>query len=1003
MSWLTKIALKKRWLTFLIVALVTGASIWATVTLKMELIPNIEFPVTSVVTVYPQAKPEEVMNKVTVPIEGAISDIGGLKHLITTSTDGTSFAFVLFDYGTDMDGVNSIIEQNLRKLDLPAEVRDLPAQMPQLETNPQLYAIDINMMPVVVLSLSGDLPPDQLQEIAITKLMPRLETIDGVYHVGVEGGSKEKVLVTLDPKKMNAFDISMSRVAGVLATQEYNSLNQIENTIVGTGDVLLRDVAGVDLGPPPGTAISRTNGNPSVSIMVMKDAEANTVSVANAVIDEAGKIKATLGDGVELLTVMDQSEYIESSVVQLAQMAIMGGVLAILVIFLFLMAFRASLVTAVSIPLSILTGFLVMRGFGITINLLTLSAMAIVVGRVIDNSIVVLEVIYRRMQRGEVFKEAALDGVKEVAAPITSSTLATVVIFIPLAFVGGIVGELFIPFALTITFALIASLLVALMVVPPLSNFPVSGKAETKKGDAWYQGIYTPVLKWSLDHRAATLVIAAALFFGSFALLPFIGTTFIPGMGEKMLTVDIEMPPGTDLITTEEAAMRVEEVLGENPAVLIYQTTVGISSSLIGGFSAMMGGGVNTASITVILDPDADLEQETAELRRAFQGTVEDGDITVTTGDAMGAQMMGSGLDISVRGENYEDIAHLADQLFSELEGMDGIADLEVDIASVEPKLDIRPDPSKLMASGLPPEQLQQIGREFLLMRIGGTVAQANIEGRTYEVFLKGIAQNLDSVQMARDLRIGWPESVALGDIAAVELGEQPTNIQRIDEKLAVSITASITEENVGAVNRAVQEKIDALPMAPGTEVTMGGMAEMMGESFSNMFIAIIVAVVLAYAVIVVTFRSFLNPLIIMASLPLASVGALLGLFVAGRPLGISALMGVLMLVGIVLTNAIVLIALVEQLHKRGMSTYDALVEGGRTRLRPILMTALTTMIAMFPLALGLGEGTIMAAELAIVVIGGLISSTLLTLLVIPVIYSLVEGLRRRVARHSTS
>jgi len=995
MSWLTKIALKRRWLTFLIVALVTGTSLWATVTLKMELIPDIELPVTSVIAIYPQAKSDEVMSKVTVPIEGAISGIKGLDHLISTSAEGSSFVFALFEYGTDMDRVNSIISQNLSELDLPAEVRDLPAKMPQVKDNPQLYAIDINMMPVVTLSLSGDLPPDELLEVALTKIMPRLETIEGVYNVGVAGGSQEQVLVSLSPEKMNQFGISMSQVAGILASQEYSSLNQIENTAMGTDALLLKDIAGVNLGPPPGTAISRTNGNPSVSITVVKDAEANTVSVANAVVDEVEEIKATLGDNVELFTILDQSEFIEGSISDLMRNTIIGGVLAIIVVFLFLMAFRASLVTAVSIPLSIIIGFLAMRLWGITINLLTLSAMAIVVGRVIDNSIVVLEVIYRRMQQGEHFRDAALNGVKEVATPITSATLATIVIFIPLAFVGGIVGQLFIPFALTITFALIASLLVALMVVPPLSNFSVSGKAETKKRDPWYQRVYTPALKWSLTHRAVTLVIAVVLFFGSFALVPLIGTSFIPSMGEKMLTVEIEMPSGADLMITEEAAMRIEEVLSENPEVLTYQTTVGISSSLIGGFSAMGGGGTNTASIMVILVQDANLEQEATELRGAFGGIAAEGVITVTTGQAMGPQTVGSGLDISIRGESYEDIAHLSEQLFRELEGIGGIADLEIDIASVEAKLDIKPDPGKLMASGLPPEQFEQISNEFFLMSMGGTVAQATIEGRTYKVFLEGIAQDLNSADMARQLRVGWPKSVALGDIAAVELGEQPTSIQRIDEKRAASITGSITTENVGAVNQAVQKKIDALPLAPGAEVTMGGIAEMMGESFSGMFIAIIVAIVLAYVVIVVTFRSFLIPLIIMVSLPLASMGALLGLLIAGQPLGVSALMGVLMLVGIVLTNAIVLIALVEQLRKGGVGTYDALVEGGRTRLRPILMAALTTMMAMLPLALGLGEGTIMAAELAVVVIGGLFSSTLLTLLVIPVIYSLFGGLRR--------
>ena len=287
-------------------------------------------------------------------------------------------------------------------------------------------------------------------------------------------------------------------------------------------------------------------------------------------------------------------------------------------------------------------------------------------------------------------------------------------------------------------------------------------------------------------------------------------------------------------------------------------------------------------------------------------------------------------------------------------------------------------------------------------MNLGGTVAQVEISGETLDIFLKGITPELTSADAARELRIGWPVSVKLSDIASVELGEQPVSIQRIDQKLAASITGSITKQDVGSVNRAVQQKIDQLELAPGVEVKVGGTAEMMQESFSGMFIAIIMAMVLAYAVIVVTFRSFLNPIIIMTSLPLASIGALLGLLVTGHPIGVSALMGVLMLVGIVLTNAIVLISLVEQLRRKGINTYDALVEGGRTRLRPILMTAITTMVAMVPIAFGLGEGTLMAAELAIVVIGGLFSSTLLTLLVLPVIYSLVEGMRSRIRNRTT-
>ena len=997
MSWLTKIALKKRWLTFLIVALVIVASIWATVSIKQELIPDIELPITTVFTIYPQAPPEEVMNRVTVPIEDAISDIGGLKHLISTSTEGTSFVLVQFEYGTDMNEVNGIISRNLGELALPPEVRGLPAKMPQIEENPRLYPIDINeIMPLVILSLGGDLPPDELQDMAINEIVPRLETIEGVLDVGVEGGSPESVLVNPYPEKMIEHGISVAQLAAILATQEYNSLGEIENTAMGTDALMLKDVAEVKLGPPPGTALSRTNGKPSVSIMVLKDPEANTVEVANAVVAEAEKVKGTLGDKVELLTVFDQSEYIEDSIGDLARNALIGFVLAAIVVFLFLMAFRASLVTALSIPLSIIIALLVMRGVGITVNILTLSALAIAVGRLIDNSIVVSEVIYRRMQQGEDFKEAALGGVKEVATPITSATLATVIIFIPVIFVGGIVGELFMPFGLTITFALIASLLVALMVVPPLSNFPVSRKVETKRRDNWYQRVYTATLRWSLAHRAAVLTIAIVLFFGSFTLLPIIGTAFIPSMGEKMLTVNVEMPPGADLIATEKAAISVEEVLVKNPEVLTYQTTVGTSSSLVGGFSALMGGGTNTASITVILDPESDLEQEAAELRKAYEGVAKEATITVSTGEAMMSGAGTSGLTISIRGENFKDIVDTTNRLMTELDDVEGLVNIETELTSVESKLNIELDMSKLMASGLPVEQLPQLEQEFYLMMRGGEVAQANIGGKTHVVFLGGITQGLDSAETAKMLRVGWPQYVALGDIATVELTEQPTNIQRIDQKLATQIEASITEENVGAVNRAVQSKIDALPLAPGAEVTTGGVAEEMEETFSGMFIAIAVAIVLAYVVLVVSFRSFLNPFIIMISLPLASIGALLGLLIAGQPLGASGMMGMLMLVGIVLTNAIVLITFVEQLRKRGMNSHDALVEAGRVRLRPILMTALTTMVAMLPLALGLGEGTVMSAELAIVVIGGLFTSTILTLLVIPVIYSLFSGLRRR-------
>lgn len=1000
MSWLTKIALKKRWLTFLIVALITGTSIWATVNMKMELIPDIDFGATSVVAIYPQAKATDVMNKVTIPIEGAIADIDGLRNLSSTCTEGSSFTFAFFDYGTDMDRVNDTIRERLGTLDLPEDLINLPAQMPQLEANPQVYNVDINLMPVVMFGLSSDLPTEQLNTIAENEFLPRLQAIDGVYQVGMDKISADKVLVSLDVDAINQYDISLSQVARILAMGQYSSLEQISSTPVGMSGIILSDISEIEVGPSPGTAITRTNGNPSIGISITKETEANTVSVANAVMDEISLIEASFGVDIEIVTIYDQSEFIEISINELLREALIGGGLAIIVVFLFLLAFRASLVTAISIPLSILVGFLLMSSFGFTINILTLSAMAIAVGRVIDDSIVVLEVIVRNLRSGQRFKEAALNGSREVAAPVTSATLATVVIFLPLAFVGGIVGEMFIPFALTVTFALIASLFVALMVIPPLCNFKISRKDRLKTKDSWYQKLYIPVLKWSLAHRALTLIVATLLFLGSFALVPVIGTSFLQGMSEQQLTVEVEMPAGSDLIATEEMAIRLEPALSNNPEIRSYQIFMGSSGSLTGGFTAMMSGGTNAATITIILYNDADMEKEAEGLRQAY-ADIDTGDaiINVIAGDAMSAQMMGGGLDVSIRGDNFEDVAAVSEALISELSVVSGLADIDLQISSVEPKLDITIDQEKLLSSGLPEEQIPMIAQEIFLMNLGGTVTEASIDGETVDIFIKGVTPELESANTARELTIGFPMSVKLSDIAFVELGEQPVSIQRIDQKLAASITGSITQRDVGSVNRVVQQKIDQLELPTGVEIKMGGTAEMMQESFSGMFIAIIAAAVLAYIVIVITFRSFINPIIIMMSLPLASIGALLGLFITGYPLGVSALMGVLMLVGIVLTNAIVLISLVERLKKEGSSTHDALMEGGKTRLRPILMTAITTMVAMMPIALGLGEGTLMAAELAIVVIGGLFSSTLLTLLVIPVIYSLVEGMRSRL-RH---
>jgi HAE1 family hydrophobic/amphiphilic exporter-1 len=1031
MWYLTKLGMWQRAVTLILAVTLVGVSLWATFQLKRELIPDIELPFRVVFTAYPDASPEDVVEDVTTPIENVIWqrwEGKGLKHTFSTSTDEISIVFAEFEYGTGMKEVSSSIREGIGELELPPAVYRALQMNPQMEENPRVVDVDFSMMPLVMLSLSGDLPPDQLRDIADNQVIPALQDIEGVSSVEAQGGDKEQVLVMPDPERMVEYGISMYRVAALLSfVPGYDSLSDIDNLSMGVDAVVLGDVADVALGPAPRTVSSRTNGENSVVILGFKKPEANTVDVANAVVDKAEEIESNLEGGLELFPVFDQSEFIEESIADLTLMALIGGALAIVIVFVFLAAFRASLVTAMSIPFSILVGFLAMHLTGITINLLTLSAMAIAVGRLIDNSIVVTEVIYRRLKQGERFRDAAINGSREVAGPITSSTLATVAIFIPIMFVGGIVGELFIPFALTITFALIASLLVALIVVPAFSNWFVAkkekaGEAGVRSGDTWYQRLYIPSLKWALGHRAITLVVVAVLFIGSMGLLPIIGTSFMPGMTEKMLYANIEMPVGTDVGTTDRIAREVEALLVGNNEIETYHSSIGASaSSIYGAMAAAMGGGDHTGEITISLAPGANMEKErdalelkTREISDRYKKAMGmeqlEGDlITVMTSEtAMSTQMGFAGIELNIQGKSYEDLAKAEAMLSERLEKIEGLSDLESQLTTVLPKLDIELDNGKIDELGLSPEHLQN---EKFLLEMGGNVTSVSLDGENYRVFLKGVAGALYRAQnpeaLTKALPVGYPKSVALGNVSLVDFGLGLTHISHADQYLAATITGTITAKDVGAVNRkvndaidAVQDEIDALDIE-GLEIKVGGIGEAMGESFSDMGVAIVIAIAIAYLILVVTMRSILNPLIIMVSLPLASIGALLALLAGGYTLGISGMMGVLMLVGIVLTNAIVLIALVEQLRKGGMNTYDALVEGGRTRLRPILMTALTTMVAMVPLAVGVGEGALIAAELAVVVIGGLFSSTLLTLLVIPVLYSLVEGLRRRRARAS--
>ena len=1002
---LTKLALRSRAATIIITLVIAIASIWAFTGLKTELIPDISLPYTTIVTVYPQATADVVADTVTAPIEQAVWDAWstkGLKHVTSTSTSNLSVVMAEFEFGTDMDKVGASLTEALGAISMPQAVTDYAASAGS--ANPQIIPINMNIMPLMAIGVSGDMSAEELKQITDETIVPALSSVDGVLQVSAEGGDADQIVIVPDIDKMNQYGISVFQISALLSAS-YTSIDEVNNTPLNAGGVTLGDVATVSLSPLPSTAITRINGASSISISVMKTEDGNTVNVAAAIQDKITQLQTELGDSVSITTIFDQSDFINASISQLEEKALIGGVLAVLVVFLFLRTVRASLITAISIPMSILVGFLCMRLSGITINIMTLSAMTIAVGRLIDDSIVIIEVIYRRMRAGENFKTASIEGAKEVATPITAATLATVAIFIPLMFVGGIVGELFVPFGLTVSFAMLASLVVALMLIPAMSRWLVSAKMKVEASrDNWYQNIYVKSLKWTLGHRIMVIVTSIVLLAGSFGLLTQTGTSFMSGsFGEETINVTVSLPDGSSISDTDALVAQIEALLSADAGVRSFTSTIGSSATSLTGImaSAAGTGGDNSAALTIYLKSGADMALETDSIDQSCQNLAGDATIKVSSGSSDSSFMSSSGLSLSIQGDNQENIADVTAILMQRLQKVEGLADLQSDLTTVVPELSITLDPAKLAASGLSQAQMEYLQQEFLLLAYGGTIPghTVTLDSGAYSIYIAGITDSITSAEQAAGLKIGFPQTLNLSAIADVAIVSVPSHISHTDTNLSASVTGTITTEDVGAVNTAVQDVIDALPAHPGVEIKATGITEMMGDTFSKMIIAILIAVVIVFAIVIAMMRSVVNPLIIMSSIPLAFIGSMLALYISGHTLGISAMMGLLMLVGIVLTNAIVLISMVEQQRKNGLGIQDALIEGGKTRLRPIVMTALTTILAMIPMALASSSGTMLSAELAIVVIGGMVTSTLLTLLVIPAIYSLVHQRRKKAAK----
>ncbi|MFI9624348.1 efflux RND transporter permease subunit [Streptomyces sp. NPDC052042] len=1021
MSWLSRFSLAQRALIGLIsiVALVFG--VIAIPQLKQQLLPTIDLPMVSVLAPYQGASPDVVEKRVVEPLENSIKAVDGVTGVTSTASEGNAIIMASFDF--DSAGTKQLVA------DIQQAVNRARALLPDT-VDPQVVAGSTDDMPTVVLAVSSDKDQQALADQLDRTVVPALENVEGVGQVSVSGVRDLQVSVTPDDQKLaaaglNAMTLSQALKAGgatvpagsfsesgksrtVQVGGPFTSLKQIEDLRVTATDpatgksgkpVRVGDVATVKQEPATAVSLTRTNGRPSLAVMATMDKDGSAVAISDAVKDQLPDLRKDLGSGAELTIVFDQGPAVSKAISGLTTEGALGLVFAVVVILVFLASLRSTLVTAVSIPLSVVLALLVLWTRDLSLNMLTLGALTIAIGRVVDDSIVVLENIKRHLGYGEERQTAIITAVKEVAGAVTSSTLTTVAVFLPIGLVGGMVGELFGSFSLTVSAALLASLLVSLTIVPVLSFWFLRAprgtsenpdearrQAEEKEARNRLQRLYIPVLRFATRRRITSIVIAFVVLLGTFGMAPLLKTNFFDPGEQDTLSVKQKLAPGTSLAATDAAARKVEKVLKDEKGVKDYQVTVGSS-----GFMAGFGGGTgsNQASYQITLKDAGDAADVRKRLETGFGKLDGIGDITTTSG---GGGFGGQDLAVVVKAADADVLKKASEQVRAEVAKLKDVTDVQSDLAQSVPRISVKAN-ARAADAGFDQTTLGAV----VAGAVSGTPAGTAVMGDTERKVVITSAHPATTMAELEKLPLG---PVRLGQIADVELVPGPVSKTRIDGQRAATVTARPVGDNIGAISTALQSKINTLELPDGATATIGGLSEDQDDAFLKLGLAMLAAVAIVFMLLVATFRSLVQPLILLVSIPFAATGAIGLLLLTGTPMGVPAMIGMLMLIGIVVTNAIVLIDLINQYRAQGLSIVEAIIEGGRHRLRPILMTALATIFALVPMALGVtGEGGFISQPLAVVVIGGLVTSTLLTLLLVPTLYAMVELRKERRAK----
>ena len=996
--------------------------------LKQELIPSFETPQAAIVTTYPGASPEVIDAQVSKPIEDAVRQLDGLVSSTSTSQNNLSVLRVEFDYGT----TTAKVKENLAAA-LASVENTLPA-----EANAQVISGSFDSVPIIALGVSS---PDNSK---ISKLLEAVAptlfgSIPGVREVAVSGTEEMRINLDLDTYAMAQYGLSQQNIVSALKTNGFivpaGSITDSKGSIsveigtpvntledfkklplmgtqssfgpmgpsVSTVALTIADVAEVTYEKSPVTSIARVNGKDALSVSITKTQDGNTVAISHAVTDKIDELAKQLGGGVTVTTIFDQAPYVEQSLKDLSTEGLLGLTFAVLTILLFLMSVRPTLVTAISIPTSVLITFVGLNMFGYSLNLFTLSALTIAIGRVVDDSIVVIENINRHLSYGEPKKKAILRSIREVAGAVTAATITTVAVFLPIALVGGLVGELFRPFAFTFSIALIASLFVSLTIVPVLAYWFLKDpktsedaeaarlKEEERERKSLLQRAYLPIIKGTQRHPVWTVVASILIFILTLGMTPLLKTDFLGSSGSDSVVATQTLKAGATLEDQSEAAAKLEEKIVAEDGVEVVLTTIGSSGDSRVAFGASAGG--ISHQITFAKGTDA------ASLQAKIEGYVAaDENLGTIKFQNGGGGNFGSSSTIDIKVVAKTDAGLEAGIVAVEkaMQGTANVSEITNSLANKQRTLKVTVD--RLAAARLGLTEIAIGGIVSNIMQ-PTSIGSINIDEVKTNIFVIGADKPL-TISEVKAISIPTAQGfVSLSSVADVKLTNVPVSItsEKGDRTAKVSLTPQ--GDNLGAITADVTTRLADLELPAGVTASLGGISQSQQESFAQLGVALLAAIAIVFIVMVATFSSIRQPLILLVSIPFAATGALALLLITNTALDISAIIGMLLLVGIVVTNAIVLIDLINQYRKEGRPMQEAIMDGARQRLRPILMTALATIFALTPMALGVtGGGGFISQPLAIVVIGGLFSSTALTLIIVPTLYWIVEGGKERKA-----